>query len=294
MKFGVHVSIGGGIEKAPARASDLGCECFQIFSRSPHGGKSPKIDEGNAAVFRKNLADVEIKDFFIHSPYYINFASGNNRIRYGSISAVRDEMRVADLLGAQGVVTHLGSATDLGKQAAMAKLAQGICRIFEIPSSGKDKKEKAIYAKFKTALLLEITAGTGNIMGDTFEEIAEVIEKTEKKIGKNTLGVCFDTAHAFASGYDLRTPKAVHGTFSRFDKIIGLDRIKLVHLNDSEAALDSHIDRHANIGEGEIGLEGIKAVLKELEKLNLDFVLETPMGRNGEDLEKVKMMRSKS
>lgn len=289
MKFGVHISIEGGIEKAPARASDFGCECFQIFSRSPHGGKSPKIDEENAAIFRKNLADVEIKDFFIHSPYYINFASGNNRIRHGSISAVRDEMRVADFLGARGVVTHLGSATDLGEKAAMTKLAQGLCRVFEIPSSGKDKK--SIYAKFNTILLLEITAGTGNIMGDTFEEIAEVIEKTEKKIGKNTLGVCFDTAHAFASGYDLCTPEAVHDTFSRFDKIIGLDRIKLVHLNDSEAALDSHIDRHANIGEGEIGVDGIKAVLKELEGLDLDFVLETPQGRNGEDLEKLKEIR---
>lgn len=290
MKFGVHISIEGGVDKAPQRAYEAHCECFQIFSRSPHGGKEPDINEKVTGNFKGDMKKYRLKDFFIHSPYYINFASEAGRIRYGSISAVRKELEVADKLGGKGVVTHLGSSTDLGDKAG-EKIVEGLCKVFEIPSSAKSKDGKIKYKKFKAKLLLEITAGTGNIMGDTFEEIAFFINEAEKKIGKNMLGVCFDTAHAFASGYDLRTSQSVHKTFSQFDKIIGLDRIKLVHLNDSSAQFDSHIDRHANIGKGQIGAEGIKAILQELKPLDLDFVLETPPLRSGKDLEILKEMR---
>lgn len=277
------------MDKAPQRAFELGCECFQIFSRSPHGGKSRKVDEKIVATFKRNLKDYPSGDVFIHSPYYINFASGNNRIRHSSTAAVRDEMRVADLLGVKGVVTHLGSAKDLGIEAAKEKLTRGICRIFEIIPSSEDSKVE--YRKYETQLLVEITAGAGNIMGDTFEEIAEIIEMAEKEIGKNVLGVCFDTAHAFASGYDLRDRKAVKKTFRDFDKVIGIERIKLVHLNDSMADFNSHTDRHANIGEGKIGMDGIGAILAELESLNLNFILETPLSQTGKDLEILKKLR---
>lgn len=292
MKFGLHISIVGGVENAPLRAKEAGCECFQIFSRSPHGGSVRKIDATVADAFKENLAKGEARDFYIHSPYYINFASGSNRIYYGSISAIRSELEVADLLGANAVVTHLGSAKDLGEKEAKQKLIAGLAKVFEVPSSAKDAKPK--YSKFKAKLLLEITAGSGNIMGDTFEEIAYFIKETEKVVGKNTLGVCFDTAHAFASGYDLRTPEAVKKTFTKFDKIVGLDRIELIHLNDSAADLDSHIDRHANIGEGKIGIEGIAAILSELKSMELNFVLETPPARSDKDLEIVKEMRDRT
>lgn len=290
MRFGLHISIEGGVEKAPARAHDAGCECFQIFSRSPHGGKSKAIGEEVAEKFKSELEKSGIGKFFIHSPYYINFASENNRIRYGTISAIKSEMETADLLGACGVVTHLGSAKDLGKEADRI-LVEGLCKVFALPRVGKTK---AGYKKYRAKLLLEITAGSGNIMGDTFEEIAYFIREAEKELGKDTLGVCFDTAHAFASGYDLRTAAAVRKTFAAFDKTVGLDRIKLVHLNDSEAAIDSHVDRHANIGEGQIGIEGITAILGELKTRGLDFVLETPPPRSSEDLEIVKRIRDAS
>lgn len=288
MQFGLHISIEGGLEKAPQRAAEAGCECFQIFSRSPHGGPSKKIDEHTAAAFEAAMKAGKVQDFFIHAPYYINFSSENNRIRYGSVSAVRTELETADLLGARGVVTHLGSAKDLGPEEAGKKLIEGISKIFEASPASKGKKQ---YRKFKATLLLEITAGTGNIMGDTFEEIAGVIKGAEKKLGKGVLGVCFDTAHAFASGYDLSTPEAVKETFLRFDKVIGLERIRLVHLNDSAADLDSHIDRHANIGKGKIGMEGIQAILAELKSLDLAFVLETPLPGNAKDLERLKELR---
>ena len=291
MRFGLHISIADGIENAPLRAKVSKCECFQIFSRSPHGGSVRKIDAAVAQAFKDNLAKGEARDFFIHSPYYINFASGSSRIYYGSISAIRSELEVSDLLGANAVVTHLGSAKDLGEEEAKRKLIAGLSKVFEIPSSAKDAKPK--YSKFKAKLLLEITAGSGNIMGDTFEEIAYFIKETEKIIGKNTLGVCFDTAHAFASGYDLRTPEAVKKTFTKFDKIVGIDRIKLVHLNDSAADLDSHIDRHSNIGKGKIGVEGITAILRELQERDLDFVLETPPPGSGKDLEVLREVRER-
>ncbi|MFA6897473.1 MAG: deoxyribonuclease IV [Patescibacteria group bacterium] len=289
MKFGLHISIAGGVENAPLRAKEAGCECFQMFSRSPHGGKMRPIDATVAAAFKENLAKGEVEDFFIHSPYYINFASENNRVYYGSISAIRSELEVADLLGARGVVTHLGSSKDMDGEEAKRKLIAGLVKVFEAPSSASEVKPK--HKKFQAKLLLEITAGSGNIMGDTFEEIAYFIKETEKAVGKNVLGVCFDTAHAFASGYDLRTEEAVKKTFAKFDKIVGIDKIKLVHLNDSAAALDSHVDRHANIGQGKIGIVGIMAILRELQERDLDFVLETPPAGSGKDLEMLREMR---
>lgn len=247
------------------------------------------MKEAEIKAFRENMKSSKIKDCFIHSPYYINFASENNRVYYGSIGAIRSELETADLLGARGVVTHLGSARDLGTEAAKKKLIEGLVKVFELPSSAKETGSS--HFRFKAKLLLEITAGSGNIMGDTFEEIAYFIRETEKILGKDTLGVCFDTAHAFASGYDLSAPASVRKTFRDFDKVIGLGRIKLVHLNDSAADMGSHIDRHANIGKGRIGKEGIAAILRELKELDLPFVLETPPRGSGKDLEILKDMR---
>lgn len=285
----MHISIDEGVDRSPLRAAEATCECFQIFSRSPHGGPARSLGDREIKTFRENMKKAQIKECFIHSPYYINFASENNRIYYGSVGAIRSELETADLLGVRGVVTHLGSARDLGTEAAGKKLTEGLVKVFTPPSSAKESNPSV--SKFKAKLLLEITAGSGNIMGDTFEEIAYVIKEAEKILGKDTLGVCFDTAHAFASGYDLRTPAAVKKTFGDFNRIVGLGRIKLIHLNDSAADLDSHADRHANIGKGKIGKEGIAAILKELEEYDLPFVLETPSHGSGKDLELLKEMR---
>ena len=302
MNFGAHISIAGGIEKAPERAHEIGCECFQMFSRSPHGGKSLELTENKINSFKENCKKYNLKNYYIHTPYYINLASANNRIYYGSISAIRKELEAADLLGAKGVVTHLGSAKELGEKEAREKLVEGLVRIFNnIPHLTSPKRGGTVLPPlggvrggkvcFKTRLLLEITAGAGNIMGDSFEEIAYFIKEAEKKISKNKLGVCFDTAHAFASGYDLRNKKAVQRTFDDFDKIIGMEKLQLIHCNDSKVDLNSHIDRHENIGCGKIGLEGFEAILKEPKFKNLDFILETPNGKVKNDLETLKRLR---
>ncbi len=283
MQFGVHISIAGGIEKAPKRVHEISGECFQMFSRSPHGGKSLELTEDAINNFKNNCRKYNLENYYIHTPYYINLASVNSRIYYGSIAAIKKEMEVADLLGAKGVVTHLGSAKELGEKEAREKLVEGLVKIFLTPPLPKGAG-RISGSLFKTQLLLEITAGAGKIMGDSFEEIAYFIKETEKEISKNKLGVCFDTAHAFASGYDLRNKKAVQKTFDDFDKIIGLERLKLIHCNDSKVDLNSHIDRHENIGEGKIGIEGFKALVNEPRLQNLDFILETPGGKIEKDL----------
>ncbi|MEA2098301.1 MAG: deoxyribonuclease IV [Patescibacteria group bacterium] len=275
MKFGAHVSIAGGIEKAPERAHEIGCECFQMFSRSPHGGKAKEITKSVTNNFKENCKKYNLKNYYIHSPYYINLASVNNKIYYGSISAIKKELETADLLGAKSVITHLGSAKELGEKEAREKLVKGLIKVFNSLN---------LSCQGKIILLLEITAGSGNIMGDNFEEIAYFFTEAEKKIPKNSLGVCFDTAHAFASGYDLRDKKAVKKTFDDFDKIIGLKRLKLIHCNDSKVDLGSHIDRHENIGKGKIGMEGFEALVNEPRLQHLDFILETPGGKQQEDL----------
>ena len=284
MKFGAHISIAGGIEKAPQRAHEIGCECFQIFSKSPHGGKSVEITEKVASDFQAEAKKYDLQNYYIHTPYYINLASANSRIYYGSISSIKEELQKADLLGVKAVVTHLGSAKDLGEKEAKEKLIDGLKKIF---------LQNDIEKKFNAKLLLEITAGAGEIMGDNFEEIAYFIKETEKEIKKNKLGVCFDTAHAFASGYDLRNKKAVQKTFDKFDEIVGLERLELVHLNDSMAEFDSHKDRHDNIGNGKIGIEGIEAILQDERFKKVDFILETPNDKADEELEILKKLRAK-
>ena len=289
MKFGAHISIAGGIEKAPERAHEIGCECFQMFSRSPQGGKSLELTEDKINSFKKNCQKYNLENYYIHTPYYINLASANNRIYHGSISAIKKEIETANLLSAKAVVTHLGSAKELGEKEARGKLIKGLI---------------AVGNRHACSLLLEITAGSGNIMGDTFEEIAFFIKETEKALrsfdklkinstqdNKHKLGVCFDTAHAFASGYDLRNKKAVQETFDDFDKIIGIERLKLIHCNDSKTDFNSHIDRHENIGKGKIGTEGFEAIINESRLKNIDFILETPSNEIEKDLEVLRELR---
>ena len=288
MQFGAHISIAGGIEKAPERAHKAGCECFQMFSRSPHGGKSLELTEDRINSFKENCKKYNLKNYYIHTPYYINLASADNRIYYGSVSAIRKELETADLLGAKGVITHLGSAKELGEKKAREKLVEGLVKVFNNPPSPS--------CQGGAILLLEITAGSGNIMGDSFEEIAYFIKEAEKSIRQTQddrckLGVCFDTAHAFASGYDLRNKKTVQKTFDDFDKIIGIKRLKLIHCNDSKVDLNSHIDRHENIGCGKIGTEGFRALVNEPRLQDLDFVLETPGGKVEEDLEILRRLK---
>ena len=235
------------------------------------------------AFFRENCKKYGIKNYYIHTPYYINLASASNRVYYGSVSTIVSELERADVLGARAVVTHLGSARELGEKGAQEKLIRGLKKVFQDYFFAAGKKAKG--RNFKADLLLEITAGAGKIMGDNFEEIAYFIKETEKQTRNNILGVCFDTAHAFASGYDLRDKAAVRKTFDEFDRTIGMERLKLVHCNDSKSDFGSHVDRHDCIGNGKIGLNGLSAVVREPRLSKVDFIIETLSENAQEDIE---------
>lgn len=258
--IGLHIGGAGGLAKVPAEAHALGCEIFQCFTRSPGGGKAPPITEETAKAFRTACKKYRL-EATIHAPYFVNFASSNNRISWGSVAAVREELQRGTLLGATYVSTHLGSAADLGEKAALKQAAARIAAIFNAKKLGKAT----------TRLLLEISAGAGGIIGDTFEHLAAII----KAVGRPDLGICLDTCHLFASGYDLRTPAAINETMKQYKRILPLQRFKLVHANDSTFGLSEHKDRHADIGDGHLGIETFRHLLHHRDFAGRPFVLET-------------------
>lgn len=278
MLFGAHVSIAGGLINAPKNAADIGCEVFQIFTRSPQGGYIAPLDKNIAAEFKSLCKKYNQKEWVVHTPYFINFASANPRIFNASITVVHQELERASMLGAKYLMTHLGSYKDLGHDAGLKQLVEGLNKML----SGY---------KGETQFLIEISAGAGEIVGDTFEEIAEII--FDKKLSKYNIGVCYDTQHGFASGYDIRNKTSVDTTLKQFDKIIGLEKLKMSHCNDSMTELASRRDRHEHIGKGKIGVEGFKALLNDKRLSKVNFILETEHEGVENDLKLLKKIRGK-
>lgn len=270
--IGCHVSIAGGIWNAPKNAFDLGCETFQIFTRSPRGGPAAELTPEIVKNFKAEMEKYGFIysngsfPFAVHCPYYINFASANKKTYHGSISIVRGELERTSLLGGGFVMFHTGSAKDLGKKEAIIQAKAGLKKVLE-------------GYKGKALLLIEIAAGAGEVIGDSFEEIAELMKDIKKYPGFG--GVCFDTQHAFASGYDLKDDKAVKATFERFDQVIGLEWLKMSHINDSKVELGARKDRHEHINEGKIGEKGFGAMLKFISK-NQKPLTPRPLSRKGE------------
>lgn len=275
MKFGAHVSIAGGIQNAPLNAGKIGCEVFQMFTRSPQGGPAPKLTPEIVDEFHSNCEKNSLTDWVIHSPYYINFASVEERIRASSARVIREELERGSLIGANFVMFHPGSARDVGEVEAMKHCIEGIKRVLD----GYEGSTK---------LLIEMSAGAGMVIGDTFEELAELLDG----VGDQELGICFDTAHAFASGYDLRDEKNIDATFKKFDKLIGMKKLKMSHCNDSKIELGGRRDRHEHLGKGFIGLEGFKAIVayKKFDP-SFNLYLETEPEGVMEDLKILKKFR---
>lgn len=271
------MSINGGIFNAPKNASIVGAEVFQIFTRSPMGGPVPPITENIIKKFKAEMKKYKFDTFYIHAPYFINLASEKNNIFYGSVSIIKQELERGSLLGAKAVITHIGSYKQSGKEKGIERVISGISKILE-------------NYKGKTNLCLEISAGAGNeVVGGNFEEMAEII--FHPKIKKYNLNICFDSCHAFASGYDLQTKESVKTVFSKFDKIVGLSKISVFHANDSKGGLGQRLDRHDHIGHGKIGLDGFKAMLKNRDLAKLDWVLETPKHSPQDDPRNIKILR---
>jgi len=276
MKFGAHVSIAGGIDKAPKRAHDLGCECFQIFSRSPRGGKPPELRDELVKSFLDECSKYNITEYYIHTPYYINLCSEKKDLRNSSIAIIKEELKRGSTLGVKYAMTHLGSSKDTGRKLAVKLIIESLQKVMN-------------NGDFSTQLLLENTAGQGATVGDSFEELADILEG----LREFDIGVCIDTAHLFASGYDIRSKEALNETLSIISNSIGLEHIKLFHGNDSKVGLGERKDRHEHIGKGKIGIDGFKNIIKDPTFDNINMIIETPPDKVGDDIKVLKKIRDK-
>ncbi len=241
------------------RAAELGCDTFQIFTRSPRQWSPSKLSLETAKAFSDKVQMYQIELVFAHMPYLPNLASPSDGVYEKSVRTITSELERCRQLKIPYLVTHLGSHLGAGIQAGYRRLIDGINQALDT-TSGEVK------------LLLENTAGTRNSMGSTFEDIQHIIERLSIP---ERVGVCFDTSHAFSAGYDLRSEETVEATVRKIDEIIGFKKLKLVHLNDSKGDFNSGIDRHEHIGMGMIGEEGFRCILtSRLGKLPL--IMETP------------------
>jgi deoxyribonuclease IV len=271
MLIGAHVSPAGGLPKAVERGVERGCRAIQIFNQSPRMWRPTRYGEADFAAFRAAIAETDIGATLIHAVYLLNCGSEDAEIRAKSLTSLIHSLRIGDAIGAAGVVLHPGSALR-GEVGPAIKRAGAVFKEALAQSDG-------------CPLQLENTAGTGGTLGRSFEELAQLLEA-----GGNDarLGVCLDSCHLLASGYDVRTADGLAQTLERFDAAIGLDRLHSLHLNDSQTPLGSNRDRHANLGEGELGEEGCMAFLSEPRFEQLPLVMETPgPDRRGTSAEEV-------
>ncbi|MEA3249343.1 MAG: deoxyribonuclease IV [Patescibacteria group bacterium] len=276
MKIGAHVSAAGGVQNAPKNAAKLGLECFQFFSRPPQGGPAPELTDEIVADFKETCDRHGFDDRYIHTPFILNLAHKDKTVRRRTAGIIRTDLERATTLACPAIMTHLGSASGIGDENKGQEFAiEGVKEILD----GYEGSAR---------LLLEISAGAGMVIGDTFEEMSSIL----KGVNDDRVGICFDTAHAFASGYDLRTKEAVTDTMRKFDAIIGLEKLELSHANDSKVELSSRKDRHEHIGEGLIGLEGFRAIMSHHKFRKINFILETPSDDDyANDIDLLKKMR---
>lgn len=279
MLLGLHVSIAGRIDEAVDRAVALHINTMQIFSRNPRGWQAAKLKFEDVTAFKAKRLKAKIFPILVHIPYIINLSSPEECLWKRSIQSYAEDIKRADALGAEYFVTHLGSHRGKGEAFGIRRFAEGLNRAIA-------------KAKPKLTVLLENTAGSGDGLGYKFEHLKAMISLIKEK---SKVGVCLDTAHTFESGYDVKTKKGLDDTLLRFDKIVGLKRLKALHLNDSKSPYGSHVDRHWHIGKGEIGSAGIKLIINHPKLRNLPFVLETPKETEKSDpanLKKVRELRN--
>lgn len=278
VKVGLHVSISGTIDQAVDRARELTCDTFQIFTRNPRGWKFKKLKGEEVNEFRRKLVSDTLTPVAAHMPYLPNLSSPKKAIYNRSMKSLSAELNRCDALGLQYLVTHLGSHMGAGQDIGLEKITGAInSAVAENPSS--------------VMLLLENTAGTKNSMGSSFEDLKRILARIDDR---KRVGICFDTAHAYAAGYDLHSPWGVDETLARFNSVLGFSVLKVIHLNDSKGGLGSGRDRHEHIGMGYIGEKGFKAFLKHDAVRNLPLILETPIDERRDELGDLRKVRELS
>lgn len=276
MRFGFHISIAGGFSKVVERARIRGCETIQLFSRNPRGWKSTDLDERDVAHFKMKLKAAGIHPVFIHLPYLPNLAARWAPFYDRSLGVLVEDLRRGETLSASCLIMHMGSRLSSSKEEAVATLAESInwalCQV-----------------ENQITLLLENTSGQGTQIGSRFEEIGSVMKRVEKK---ERIGICLDTAHAFGAGYDLSNQRGLDATLEELDRFVGLDKLFLLHLNDTEVPLGSRKDRHWHIGKGHIGLQGFRNIVNDPRLSDLPGIMETPRKNDNMDLKNMSVIRS--
>ncbi len=267
MRIGVHVSIAGKIYESLERARALGCNTMQIFSRNPRSWQASRLDRADVEEFKRLKVKYDVRPVAVHIPYIINLATPDDRLYKKSISAYIEDIERVDLLGVEYFVTHLGSHVGSGEDEGIVRFSKALARIV------KRTRPKAM-------ILLENTAGSGSCIGYRFEHLRRIIDDVDCQ---DKIGVCFDTAHAFESGYDIKTKAGFENAMKEFNKIVGLKLIKVVHFNDSLSPFNSHVDRHQHIGKGKIGLEALGRVINCKYLKDAAFIMETPKNTERDD-----------
>ncbi len=261
---GSHLSVAGGFPHAVDAAERLGASALQVFTRAPSAWRARPIDAAEAAAFRERVSRSGLRFVAVHAIYLLNLATSDEALYERSVTTLVEEVERAAALGAACVVTHLGAHRGAGSKQGIDRVARAVGR--------------ALATTREVELLLETSAGSGTTLGGRFEEVAAIVDRA----ADDRVGVCFDTCHAFAAGYDLRTPPAVDATLRSLERTVGLRLLRLVHLNDSAFALGSGRDRHEHLGVGAIG-PGLAAVVRHPALANVPFILETPKTLDGRD-----------
>jgi deoxyribonuclease IV len=258
--LGAHVDSSGGLHLSFERAAAMGAAAIQVHPTPPNYWGSPKLDDDRVDRFREAADAAGRPPFYFHAVYLINLAGDDTTMRQRSESTLAGYLAAADRLGISGVVFHTGSHKGAGFEQLLPQITEHLNRVLERadPRSAR--------------LLIENNAGMGGCVGARFEELRAMMDA----VGDPRIGVCYDTCHAFASGYDERTPEAATATLDEWERVIGLEKLEVVHCNDSQTGLGSNRDRHANIGQGEIGEEGFRALLHDRRLADVPFILEVP------------------
>lgn len=264
--IGFHVSIAGGIYNSVDNALNIGCTAFQIFTRNPRGWVEKMLREGDVEIFKSKLkkSDIRPDAVAVHMPYLPNLSAPKSDLYTRSVNSLASELRRCAQLGIPNLVVHLGSHMDTGPERGIEQLVHSINTAMDL--FGSDHK------KIGVNILLENSAGQKNSIGSKLEEVNMILDKLSSK----NAGICIDTCHALAAGYDLRTIDKISDFIDKLEKTIGLNKLRLIHLNDSKNDIGTHLDRHEHIGLGKIGNKGIAAILRNKKLNNKPIVMETP------------------
>ncbi|MEW4567512.1 deoxyribonuclease IV [Tautonia sp. JC769] len=273
--FGAHMSIAGGHDRAVRAAAALGMDCVQVFTKSNNQWKAKPLADEQVAAFRRSLAETGVGDPVAHNSYLINLASPDDELWQKSIDAMVIELERAEALGILHLVSHPGAHVGSGEEAGIARIASGLDEIH--------RRTKG----FQARIALETTAGQGSCLGHRFEHLRDILQRAREA---DRLEICVDTCHIFAAGYRLETRDEYNETIGELDRIVGLDRVRVWHLNDSVKACGSRVDRHAGIGRGQLGLGPFGHLVADPRFAALPMILETPKGtEGGEDLDAINL-----